>query len=361
VHNPIKKSINLSEIKLRCESFFDDQRVEIFFIRDKKAQFFLKRILERLHRRFEFFNVFLRLLVHKNSQINEISYESLIAIPGSKKESLVIPFPDHKHGILGQEIAVHAHVYYEEEIDFLIHKLKNIPTGFGLFISTDTNLKSKFILKKLANVNFENVTLRITENRGRDIAPLLLAFPEIYNDYKYVLHIHTKKSLHNDKLCSWYYFLIENVIGSREVVNSILSLFEKNLTLGIIAPEHFYPIQSAITWGANFEQSKSLLKEMGVLINQYSVSDFPSGSMFWSRVDAYRPIIDLGLDLNDFEKEAGQTDGALAHAIEHIFYYSCESAGYSHINTITPTFQDTSFKRKHSISEIDLNSSRLLI
>lgn len=239
--------------------------------------------------------------------------------------------------------------------------MKNIPTGFDLFISTDTTLKNKHILKKLLNEDFANVTLRITENRGRDIAPLLLDFPEIFNEYEYLLHIHTKKSPHNEKLYSWYYFLIENVIGNREIVNSILSLFEKNPTLGIIAPEHFYPVQSAIAWGPNFGQCKALLKEMGVLINQYSVSDFPAGSIFWSRVDAYRPIINLGLALNDFEKETSQTDGTLAHAIERIFYYSCELAGYTHINTIAPTFQDTDFKRKQSIGELDLNSSRLLI
>jgi hypothetical protein len=62
----------------------------------------------------------------------------------------------------------------------------------------------------------------------------------------------------------------------------------------------------------------------------------------------------------NFETEAGQTDGTLAHAIEHIFYYSCELAGYTHINTIAPTLQDTDFKRKHSIGELDLHSSRLL-
>jgi lipopolysaccharide biosynthesis protein len=361
VHNLIKKTINLSEIKLRCESLFDDKRVEIFFIRDKKSQFFLKRMRERLHRRFEFLNLFLRLPTHQNSQTNKISLEALMPAPGSKKESLVIPFADSNHGILGQEIAVHAHIYYEEEIDFLIKKLKNIPTGFGLFISTNTNLKSKYILKKLLNEDFAKVTVRITENRGRDISPLLLAFPEIFNEYEYLLHIHTKKSLHNGRLQGWYYFLIENLIGSREVVHSILSLFEKNPALGIVAPEHFYLVQSDITWGGNFDQCKALLNIMGVLINKYSDSDFPAGSMFWSRVDIYRPILDLGLELNDFEKEAGQTDATLAHAIERIFYYSCELAGYTHLKTIAPTFQDTGFKRKHSIGELDLDSSRLLI
>ena len=351
----------MSEIKLRCESFFDDKRVEIFFIRDKKANFFLKRMRERLYRRFEFLNVFLRLLTHQNSQTNKIPLEALMTAPSSKKESLVIPFAESNHGILGQEIAVHAHVYYEEEIDFLIQKLKNIPTGFGLFISTNTNLKSKYILKKLLKEDFANVTVRITENRGRDISPLLLAFPEIFNEYEYVLHIHTKKSPHNIRLHGWYCFLIENLIGSKEVVHSILSLFEKNPTLGIIAPEHFYLVQSAITWGVNFDQCKALLNKMGVLINKYSDSDFPAGSMFWSRVDVYRPILDLGLELNDFEKEAGQTDATLTHAIERIFYYSCELAGYTHLKTITPTFQDTGFKRKHSIGELDLDSSRLLI
>ena len=56
--------------------------------------------------------------------------------------------------------------------------------------------------------------------------------------------------------------------------------------------------------------------------------DFPSGSMFWARSAALRPLLDLRLGFDDFQAEAGQTDGTLAHAIERLYFLVCEQAGF---------------------------------
>src|SRR4051794_24828825 len=67
---------------------------------------------------------------------------------------------------------------------------------------------------------------------------------------------------------------------------------------------------------------------MGFPLPQAAPLDFPSGSMFWARSAALRPLLDLHLSFDDFPAEAGQTDGTLAHAIERLYFLVCEQAGF---------------------------------
>lgn len=53
--------------------------------------------------------------------------------------------------------------------------------------------------------------------------------------------------------------------------------------------------------------------------------------MFWARVQAIKPILDLKLNSDDFEAELGQTDGTMAHAVERIFSFIATKSGYQTI------------------------------
>jgi hypothetical protein len=55
--------------------------------------------------------------------------------------------------------------------------------------------------------------------------------------------------------------------------------------------------------------------------------------MFWCRPQALKPLLDLELDLDEFERENGQMDGTLAHAIERLFLFTVEKAGYFWLST----------------------------
>jgi hypothetical protein len=80
-------------------------------------------------------------------------------------------------------------------------------------------------------------------------------------------------------------------------------------------------------WGPNFAISRELAAWLDLDLTPDSPLDFPAGSMFWARSAALAPLLDAGLTLADFPAEAGQTDGTIAHAVERLYFYSCEKAG----------------------------------
>jgi lipopolysaccharide biosynthesis protein len=227
-----------------------------------------------------------------------------------------------------RKIGVFIHAYYETEIASVLPYLANIDAPFELFVSTDTIEKKDYLESVLLPLYGEAVTIGIFDNRGRDIAPKYVGFRDEQLGCDLILHLHTKKSIHNSELAAWRPFMLDSLLGSREICDSILGLFAENPTLGIIAPRIFPVVHSAVRWAQNYCKTVYLARRMGVRLERPMQIDFPAGSMFWARPAALRPILDLGLTFGSFEPEAGQVDGTTAHAIERLIFHSAERAGF---------------------------------
>lgn len=225
-------------------------------------------------------------------------------------------------------LAVICHVFYDALAPELRRYLGNIPFPFDLFISTDDDAKKARIEKSFSDFTSGRVEMRIAPNRGRDIAPKLVAFADVYARYDFVLHLHTKASKHAEALELWRAFLFENLLGSPEIVRSVFDAFARKPDLGIVASQHFEPVRHWISWGGNFKTTARLALRLGIPLAADRLLDFPSGSMFWARSAALKPLLDLDLQFADFDIESGQVDKTLAHAIERLYFHVCEHAGY---------------------------------
>jgi lipopolysaccharide biosynthesis protein len=198
-----------------------------------------------------------------------------------------------------------------------------------LYVSTTTEEKRQSIVETLSGYAKGKVDVRVFENRGRDIAPKLVGFADVYEHYDIALSLHTKKSPHGGEMLEpWRDYLYGHLLGSRAVVESIFELLKYD-RIGMVFPQHFFPLRNHLKWGPNFEAAQNLLMKMGVKIEPDIYLECPSGSMFWCRTDALKPLLDLRMTYEDFPEEQGQIDGTLAHAIERAFLYSLEGAGFS--------------------------------
>ena len=216
--------------------------------------------------------------------------------------------------------------------------LEQIPSRVDVFISTTDREKKDKIEKTFANWDLGAVDVRIVANRGRDLAPILVRFKDVIRSYDLMLHMHSKRSSHSPNSSLWRRYLFETLFGDVPTIESVLDAFRQNQSLGMVAASHFGPVRNAISWGRNFNKARELAGRIGFELEEHGPLDFPSGSMFWARTAALRPLVDLDLTEDDFEIEQGQLDGTLAHVIEHLFYHCCEWAGFTWTRISRPEF-----------------------
>lgn len=251
-------------------------------------------------------------------------------------------------------IGVICHIFYDDLAAEMRRLLDNIPFPTDVFISTDTEAKRVVIETAFAGWPKGHCEIRIVQNRGRDIAPKLVTFRDVYEHHELVLFLHGKKSLTSSIGESWRKTLTRSLVGSSDIVRSIVEIFSQNPDIGIVMCEHFEPIREFLNWDYNFHIARRIAKRMGFKLTSKHFVEMPSGSMFWIRSKAFRPMLDLKLTVRDFPKEEGQFNNTTQHAIERLMLYTCEYAGYNWIKVADPIF----FKDKSRI--VYLNSRKEL-
>ena len=169
----------------------------------------------------------------------------------------------------------------------------------------------------------------VVPNRGRDIGALLTGVPaHLLNRYDVIGHIHGKRSLAIGGGTvgeNWREFLWQNLIGDRyPMMDVILDRFAKDGTLGMAFPED----PSLCDWDGNREIAESIALKMGFTDPLPPFFNFPVGAMLWARTDALRPLFELKLGWDDYPKEPLPFDGTILHALERLFPFIANYAGY---------------------------------
>jgi len=259
--------------------------------------------------------------------INEIGVVPSVRPKNEDDYAFKIPFDKPLlHNV--QKVAVIVHIFYVEYAEEILKYINNIPVTADLFISTDTAHKKKQLEEIFLSYDGGSKEFRVTPNKGRDIGPKLVGFSNVYENYEYFLHIHSKRSPHGgDGLKEWRVYLLDHLLGSVEIINSNLALLS-HPSIGMVFAQHLFGIRGVLNWGYDFDFAKNLLARAGIVLNKGKFLEFPSGSMFWARSAALKKLFDLNLNFDDFEEEAGKIDGTLAHAIERSYLFFVESAGF---------------------------------
>ena len=230
----------------------------------------------------------------------------------------------------GCHVAVQAHVFYIDLINEIINKTNNIPIKFDLYITTNSTMSKMAIepyVKANTKANFYEIA--VVNNKGRDMLPLLYQLKNRIRYYKYICHIHTKKSNFTEYGEVWRTYLYNNLLGSSQIITKILHNFEENEKIGMIYPENFYRA-TRLPFVINRNNSVYLNFFLNKMFPGYKVGKdfkFPLGNMFWARVDAIRQAFSHKF-VYMFDKNEAEASNMTHHANEIMWLYFVKQNGY---------------------------------
>lgn len=226
------------------------------------------------------------------------------------------------------DMAVVAHVYYHDLWDEIAERLDALGAAFDLYVSLPLN---KLVSPMVARIRkrYPGATIYLAENRGRDMAPFLRVLADIADlGYTAVCKVHTKRSTHREDGDEWRRDALDGLLSPAHVA-LILDALRRG-DAGVVGPAG-HLVDGRYYSGLNELTVAELAGRLGHDARKDAPA-FVSGSMFWFRPEALRPLLSLGLTLDHFEPEQGQTDGTLAHALERLVPIAARIAGFATID-----------------------------
>ena len=233
-----------------------------------------------------------------------------------------------------ESIAVIIYLYYLDTIKNYITYIEAVPKDYDIYIvsSNDAVLeKARGFLEKREAVYI------LKENRGRDISAVLIAAAPVLKKYDRVCFIHDKSAnaeyLEEDT-AFWIYNLWTNTLGSEAYIRKINQLFDKDKTLGLLAPpepygeflSHWY----GDTWFENYDTTRQLAERLKLDVEVTQEEQLTTlSTVFWARTAALKKLMDYQWKYEDFPEEPLPIDGTLNHAIERIFPFVVLDAGFT--------------------------------
>ena len=218
-----------------------------------------------------------------------------------------------------------VHLHYEELWPELAAYLDHACNLERLFVSVAERATPE--LEERIAAAFPFVQTRRVPNRGRDMLPFL-DWLEVAAEQgvDLVCKVHSKRSPHVTEGDAWRRDMLGKLLGSEAAIRDVVASFLEDPRLGIVGPAgHVVP--ASVFWERNAQRVSDLCRRMGDEAGEPDYS-YIAGSMFWARVDALLPLKRLALREEDFEPEAGEVDGTLAHALERCIPVAAKVAGF---------------------------------
>jgi lipopolysaccharide biosynthesis protein len=220
-------------------------------------------------------------------------------------------------------VAVALHLYYPDLWDEFADRLSALDIAHDLFVTITYRGPESRDLARRIQERFPGAVAICLPNRGRDILPFVtLLNAGAFDGYAAVCKIHTKKSPHRQDGDQWRRHLVAGILpeqGLKPHLDAFLA--DPDAGIWVADGQHY---KSGKWWGGNKPGTEALMRRIELAPGPLS---FPAGSIYWAKPMVLGLIRSLRLTPEMFEREEGQVDGTLAHALERTVGLLTEAAG----------------------------------
>lgn len=237
-----------------------------------------------------------------------------------------------------KRIALGMHLYFMDMLPQSYAFAANMPPETDVYVSTSSDENKARIEAFFEKLPVHSVTVLTVENRGRDVGAFLCDLSPYLQEYEYVCFMHDKKAIQTKPGsvgAGFGYICNENICKNADYVRNVLLEFERDPYLGLLCPPYpthgvYFLNMCSGGWGPNFDNTKALAKKLGLDVPMSGEKSpiTPYGSVFWFRAKALAPLFAKGWRHEDFPPEPLAQDGTISHAIERIYPFVAQSAGY---------------------------------
>ena len=248
-----------------------------------------------------------------------------------------------------KKLLVHLHIYYHEQVDYFISKLRNINNcEWDLVVScSEPEAKTEEKIREFK----PDARFVVVENAGYDLWPFIKLLKSIgEEDYKFVLKLHTKNTssylnvINGLKLKGerWRDLLVDSILGSPEQFAKAWSKINSRSDSAFVYACELKRDRSKGMTGIITEAERIGVKNIDGI--------YVSGTMFLARVKALKTIADADITAEMFAKDVAKSHSriSLAHVYEQLICFAMQDAGYVPL-AISTNFKDTVSVKIHRI------------
>lgn len=236
-------------------------------------------------------------------------------------------------------ILVHLHLYYHEQTDYFIEKLKNI-NGVEWDLIVTYSTRDEVSAQKLQDFK-PDVKMMEVENIGYDVWPFIKVAKETNLDnYDYVIKLHTKRSMGKCrpniiafKGYDWRNALVDGILYSKEHFSKVLKMFEEDPSAGMVSS-----LLTAVTRDYFHPEVEEELKRLGWEKKNRQTC---MGTMFMIRSKALNLLKDerIGREIFEDDRPLSGTFFQKAHLYERMFSHLAINSGLK-FKTVCPKKKD---------------------